>query len=234
MQLSPLLLFHISAGVLSFGSGATAISFRKGSRRHGVAGRVFVAAMAGLAASGATLALLKSQSGNVLGGALTLYLVATGWIAARKRKQERGAVEWIALATALVIAVVALSYAREAAVGPSGLAHDYPLGPYLFLGSVAILGAAGDARLLFQGDILGARRIARHLWRMCFAFFIASASIFLARETLFPAFLGRSGALLVLSFLPLAVMVFWLLRLRLVRAAVAKVQINAAGTYTPT
>ena len=42
MSISPLLLFHIVTGTLGMLSGFVAIFFRKGSRRHGVAGKVFV------------------------------------------------------------------------------------------------------------------------------------------------------------------------------------------------
>jgi hypothetical protein len=49
---------------------------------------------------------------------------------------------------------------------------------------------------------------------MCFALFIAAASIFLARQQFFPALLRRTGALFLLSFLPLFLMVFWLIRVR--------------------
>jgi hypothetical protein len=52
---------------------------------------------------------------------------------------------------------------------------------------------------------------------MCFALFIAASSIFLARQHLFPAFMRKTGALFLLSFLPLALMVFWLVRVRFAR-----------------
>jgi len=84
------------------------------------------------------------------------------------------------------------------------------------LGLVAVLAVTGDIRMLVRGGISGTARIARHLWRMCFAFFIAAASIFLARPHLFPVFMRRSGILFLLSFLPLILMVFWLIRVRLV------------------
>jgi uncharacterized membrane protein len=73
----PLLVLHIAAGTLGMLSGFVAMSFRKGFRSHGIAGNVFVIAMLGLSASGAYLAFMKSQPGNVLGGTLTFYLVAT-------------------------------------------------------------------------------------------------------------------------------------------------------------
>ena len=80
MKFSPLLLLHICSGTLGLLSGAVAVSFLKGSRRHAVAGNVFVIAMLSLAASGAYMAIMKSQPGNILGGTLTFYLVLTAWL----------------------------------------------------------------------------------------------------------------------------------------------------------
>jgi hypothetical protein len=52
---------------------------------------------------------------------------------------------------------------------------------------------------------------------MCFALFIAASSIFLARQQIFPAIFRKTGALFLLSFLPLGLMVFWLVRVRFAR-----------------
>ena len=76
MSVSPLLLLHISGGTIGLLSGAAAVCFRKGSRRHGIAGNVFVISMLTLAASGILLAILKHKTGDTVGGALTLYLDA--------------------------------------------------------------------------------------------------------------------------------------------------------------
>jgi hypothetical protein len=84
MRFSPILLFHICAGTLGLLSGAVAIFFRKGSPRHALAGKVFVISMLSMAASGAFMAVLKSQPGNVVGGTFTFYLVATAWLTARR------------------------------------------------------------------------------------------------------------------------------------------------------
>ncbi len=45
MSFSPLLAFHISAGSVAILSGAAAMSFRQGSPRHALAGKVFVISM---------------------------------------------------------------------------------------------------------------------------------------------------------------------------------------------
>jgi hypothetical protein len=96
--------------------------------------------------------------------------------------------------------------------------HGYPAGPYFFFASIAAIAATGDVRMLVRRGISGTQRIARHLWRMCFALFVAAASIFLARQHLFPAFMRKTGAVIFLSVLPLLLLIFWLLRVRFANA----------------
>jgi len=215
---SPLLLLHIIAGTLGMLSGFVAVFLRKGSRRHGLAGNVFVISMLSLASTGTFLAIMKSQPGNILGGTFTFYLVATAWLTARRRDGGTGILDWGALLIVLPLAVVEVTLGLEAAMSPTGLKYAYPPGPYFFLGSVAVLAMVGDIRMLVRGGVSGTQRIARHLWRMCFGLFIAAASIFLARQRLFPAFMRQTGMLFGLSFLPLALMIFWLIRVRITNA----------------
>jgi len=219
----PLLVLHIAAGTLGMLSGFVAVSFRKGSRRHRLAGDVFVISMLGLSASGVCLAIMKSRPGDVLGGTLTLYLVATAWMTARRRDGAPGIFDWGALLVALAVGAVTVTYGSEAANSQTGLKYGYPAGNYFFLGSVALLAAAGDVRMLARRGVSGTQRIARHLWRMCFALFIAAASIFLARQQIFPVLLRNTGVLFFLSVLPLLLMIFWLFRVRLAKAYQEKV-----------
>ena len=217
------------AGTLGMLSGFVAVFLLKGSRRHGLAGNVFVIAMLCLSSTGVFLAIMKSQPGNVLGGALTFYLVATAWLTARRRDGAPGIVDWGALLVVLGLAAVEVTWGLEAATSPTGLKYDYPPGPYFFLGSVAVLAVVGDVRMLVRHGISGAQRIARHLWRMCFALFIAASSIFLARQQIFPALLRKTGVLLLLSFLPLLLMIFWLLRVRFGNAFREKVAVRMSA-----
>src|SRR5260370_42130929 len=99
--MSPLLPLHISAGIVGILSGATAMSFRKGSARHALAGKVFVIAMLTLAASAVYLALMKHQLGNVLGGTFTFYLVTTSWATARRGDGATSIFAWGALLISL-------------------------------------------------------------------------------------------------------------------------------------
>jgi hypothetical protein len=50
------------------------------------------------------------------------------------------------------------------------------------LANALLLAAAGDVRIMRSGMPRGGPRLARHLWRMCFAMFIAAGSFFSIRE----------------------------------------------------
>jgi hypothetical protein len=190
------------------------MSFRKGSRRHRVTGNVFVISMLGLGASGAYIGFMKHQMLNGLMGVLTFYLVATAWLTARRRDGETGILDLIALTVPLAVGAGFAIYGLEAAQSQTGTKDGYPAAAYFIFGSVALLFAAGDVRLLVRGGVSGAQRIARHLRRMCFALFIAAGSFFLGRQRIFPAVLRNTNLLVLLTILPLILMMFWLIRVR--------------------
>jgi uncharacterized membrane protein len=210
----PILVLHIVAGTLGMLSGFAAMALRKGSRRHSIVGDVFVVSMLALALSGTYLAVLKSQMGNILGGIFTFYLVITAWMVARRGDLRTGVFDWVMFLIGFAVAAIEITSGFQALMSPTGLKYDYPPGPYFFMGSIAVLAVIGDIRMLVRGGIAGAARVARHLWRMCFAQFIAAASIFLARADRFPVFLRKTGLLVFLSVLPLLVLIFWMVRVR--------------------
>jgi hypothetical protein len=222
---SVLLPLHIIAGTLGMLSGFVAVFLSKGSRRHALAGKIFVISMLILSSSGALLGIMKHQPGNILGGTLTFYLVATAWLTARRKDAGTNIFDWGALLFVVALAATELTLGLQAMMSASGLRFDYPPGPYFFLGSIAVLATVGDIRMLVRGGIAGTERLARHLWRMCFALFIAAASIFLARQQIFPAILQKTGVLVFLSVLPLLLMIFWLFRVRFANAYKRKVSV---------
>jgi len=59
MPYSPILIGHICAGSLGLLSGTAAMSFRKGSPRHVLAGKVFVASMLTMAVAAVYLAIIN-------------------------------------------------------------------------------------------------------------------------------------------------------------------------------
>src|SRR5262249_4129326 len=153
MSVSPVLVFHISAGAIGLLSGGIALSLRKGSGPHRMAGKVFVIAMLSMTVSAVHLAIMKQQTGNCLIALLTVYLVITAWMTARRRNGETGIFEWGALLAALGLAAGFLIYALAAANTPTGSKDGHPALKYLIFGLVALFSVAGDTRILIRGGV---------------------------------------------------------------------------------
>jgi len=228
----PILAFHICAGISALLSGAVAMSFRKGSREHRVAGNVFVISMLSMATAAVYLAFMKSQVTNMLGGVLTFYMVTTAWLTARRKDGDKSIFDWVALLFELVVGSAQMTFALQAAYSPTGLKYGYPASMFLPMGCVVLLAAAGDIRMLARGGISGTPRIARHLWRMCFAMFIATGSFFLGQQQVFPDFIRKTNVLLLPAFLPLVLVIFWLVRVRFANAYKRKSMPRGGDSYS--
>jgi uncharacterized membrane protein len=212
MQYSPLSTLHIAGGVLGLLSGAGAMTFRKGSRLHAMTGNVFFVSMLTMAGAGAFMAIVKDQPSNIIAGILTIYLVTTARMTARSKSGQVGVFDWVAMFAATAIGIILVGMGMSAIHAGATPPGGAPAAMYFIIGSIALLCAAGDVRMGACGGVTGAKRLVRHLWRMCFSLFIASGSLFLARPHLFPAFLVRAHVIQLLGFLPLLLMIFWLLR----------------------
>ena len=87
-----------------------------------------------------------------------------------------------ALAVAAGLAFGGIVAGVKAFNSPRGILNGVPFLMHFFLATVMILAAAGDVRIMRFGVPRGGPRLARHLWRMCFALFIAAGSFFSIRE----------------------------------------------------
>lgn len=211
--MSPVLvLIHVGSGALALCAGTLALSVRKGYPLHRQAGKIFFISMLIMAALGTYGAWHKPEAISVLNGLLTLYLVATGWAIVRRKPREIRHFDFILLVAALAIAIGHVAFGVGAAQSLTGLKHGFPPEAYFIFGAVALLAAALDARMLIAGGLAGAHRVARHLWRMYFALFIATASLFLGQPQVFPE--RVRGTLILAAPVMLVVLsgLYWLAR----------------------
>jgi len=206
------LALHIAAGAVGIGGGAVAFVARKGGGLHRVAGRAFVGGMLTMSAIGALTSVLLSQPTSTVAGAFTFYLTLTGWMAARRAQSAAGVFELGLGFVALAAAVGDLSLGLIAQTSAKGLIDGYPPAPEYAFAALAALAAGLDLSLLARPPLPRAQRLARHLWRMGTALFIASASLFLGQAPVFPAPV-RHLPLLALPVLAVLVLtLFWLAR----------------------
>jgi len=224
-----LLPLHIVAGGMGFISGYVALSSAKGATLHRKSGMLFVVVMTTMSITG----MLISAAGNVAPAIniplafLTFYLVITSLTTVRppaawSRPTEIAAMlmAWGVGLACFVLAVAALARGgREAGIA-------FVLFPF---GAVGLLAGASDLRMIRAGGVRGAPRLARHLWRMCFALFIASIAVFMGRGRVPEAI--RTPALLAAGvLLPIVAMVYWLWRVRGRRSVRGIVPVSASQT----
>ena len=199
-----LLPIHIIAGLIGLVSGAVALSARKGAKLHRKGGMIFVYAMMVVAITGTVMGTLIAEMAAVIPGMLTFYLVLTSFLAVRRPVVLK--FPWIdfgAMLLGLTVGIASVIYGFVAEGQPTVL--------YIIFGAVALLATLGDLRMMARG-IQGKHRIARHLWRMCFALLLAAISFFIGQSQVFPEPLRNSGLLPIPVLLVLLLMFYWLVR----------------------
>ena len=210
----PTLIVHIAGGGVALPAGAAALWYRKGGAAHARAGTLFFGAMFVLTATGWAIAALKPDWGTAVIAIFTAYLVTTGWCTARRRDGTAGRFAPLGCAVALACALGFLWLGLFAGPHPNALPPPVNL-PFAALASLA---AVLDLNFILRGEAAPARRIARHVWRMCTALLIAAFSFFLGQQKVMPLSWQGSPLLFLPPLTVLGLMLFWLVRLRLGRA----------------
>lgn len=205
-----LLQIHIVAGALAMILGAVALLARKGAKVHRRSGLLFVCSML-------TMGITASVLGNIGGGLMSAYFVVTALTTVRPATAWTRWVNVSALVVAVVLALGSMDKGFKAFANPSGMLNGVPFFMLFFIGTVMAMAAAGDVRVMRSGALRGGPRLARHLWRMCFALFIAAATFFsiqarvaklLPEPFTTPAMRGLPIALVFIA------MFYWLWRVR--------------------
>ena len=209
-----LLPIHIAAGGLALVLGAVALLVKKGGPSHRRSGMLFVYAMVVMATTAAIL-------GNVVGGLMTLYFVGTALTTIRPAspwtRRINAAALTLAVGLALLSIVGGVKAVNSPGLSPGGVPFRTIGVMSFFLAGVLLLAAAGDVRIMRFGMPRGGPRLARHLWRMCFALFIAAGSFFSIRErvaTILPEPFTTAPMRALPILLVFGAMFYWLWRVR--------------------
>lgn len=203
-------VLHIAAGSIALAAGAVALYGLKGAKLHRKSGMLFVLAMLVMSVTGAVMAALKPEAISVIAGALTFYLVSTALLTVRRPAAGALWLDLGALLVALTIGIAGIYFGFEALKSPTGTKDGFPAPPYFIFGTVALLAALLDLRMLLARGVQGPHRLARHLWRMCFALFIAAASFFLGQAQVFPEPIRNLALLAIPVLAVLLLMLYWL------------------------
>jgi len=221
-----LLSIHIASGGLAIILGALALLVRKGGTVHRRSGLLFVGAMLVLGVSGALLGFRRSPTdGTVFAGVMTVYFVTTALTTVRPPSAWTKGMNVAGLLLASGVALFDVTGGVKAYNSPRGTLAGVPFFMYFFIASVVLLAVAGDVRVMRAGLPRGGARLARHLWRMCFALFIAAGSFFSIRSRV-ASVLPEPLTTVPMRVLPIVLlfvaMFYWLWRVRTRRIAGAE------------
>lgn len=209
------LAVHFTAGLLSIIAGAIALSVTKGGRLHKQSGLVFTWAMIGLGLTAAVIGTYEHIPSQVFAGLLAVYLVFSAITTVKPLPGIGQRVNFTLMVLAFAYAVASLYGGVTEWLDPTVEVVGRPrVVPPLVVGTVILLAAIGDLRAIRAGGLQGSRRLARHLWRMCFALFIATGSFFLGQMKFIPEPARIVPLLLVLAFAPIPFLLYWMWRVR--------------------
>ena len=211
------LLVHILTGTVGLITGYVALYSVKGALLHRRTGMMFVYAMLVMCVFGMLLSVTRgaAPSINVPAALMTAYLVITGLTTVRPVPGTR----WlhpVLLLVALSIGVTDLAFGFQA-VANGGTRNGMPAFPFFMFGVIGALGAIGDLRVMRSGALEGTARLARHLWRMSFALFIAALSFSVQIAKMIPQPV-RIPAMAIPMLAVLLTMIYWLWRVRIRRS----------------
>jgi hypothetical protein len=213
--LSPFTVVHITGGAVGIVSGFTALFAGKGSPLHRRSGQVFVGAMLAMASTGGGIAIVKGEIGNIFGGMLALYMVVTAMTTVRPLSRR---LDIAAMILAIALGVWSLTLAGTAVAAGKSTAGDLPVGMVIVIfGIIPLLSAFGDWRVMRVGGIHGRQRLVRHLWRMNFSLWIATASFFTIRRRvamILPEPFLSEPVRMIPFLLPLLAILYWVWRIK--------------------
>jgi hypothetical protein len=214
-QLWLFLVTHFGTGLVALVAGAIALSVGKGSRLHKQSGIVFTFAMI---ITGILASVISVYAGkSVFGGLFVVYLVFTATTTVKTLSWSGRRVDVALMVFALLFAVLSFIDGYNTWQLPGHAKNGVPAGMILFLGTVSLLAGIGDFRMIRGGALKGTKRIARHLWRMCFGLFIATGSFFLGQMRFIPAPIRFVPLMFALGVAPLVILLYWMWRIRLRR-----------------
>lgn len=215
-------LVHVIAGALGLLFGFVALFARKGASVHRKSGVLFVFAMLTMSLTGATVAAIGKNEGSVIAGLLAAYLVTTALLTVRPLTPTRRRVEVGAMLVALAMGASSLALGVDAFRTPGGARGGIPFPVFFMFGSIALLSGIGDVRMIRSAPLQRVPRLTRHLWRMCYALWIATASFFLGPrervEKVLPDALVIPAVLAIPVLTVLVIMFYWLWRVRVRRS----------------
>jgi len=207
-----LIIIHTVAGSIAILSGFAALSLTKSSKSHRTVGNIFVLMIIFLGLTGVYIAYSRSIMISFVNGIFLCYFVSTAWMSVKRKAGTIGKFEWCAFFVALTIVGMLINFGLEASQNPNGKLDGFGSQVFYFFATVAAVAALLDLKMIINQGVTAHHRIIRHLWRMCFPMFMATAAFFLGQAKLLPEPVRKIEYLATPVVIVLLSMVYWIFR----------------------
>lgn len=159
---------HIVIGIFGLLAAIVALSTKKGSNIHVLAGRAFATCILVVAITSLILLSVRMAPPLLVAALTSLYAVGTAILALKPVSTKIKAMEYGLFIFEIVVVAIFLAMAV-----PQILAGNIPpIGPLVIL-TIPIILLVGDIHFFSNAHVRSALRIRRHLARMIWAFVIA-------------------------------------------------------------
>ncbi|QBY04192.1 hypothetical protein E2K93_07240 [Thalassotalea sp. HSM 43] len=218
-MLSTLIILHITAGAIALIFGFMTIATTKGNARHKRYGKVYVVAMLLLGSTGTIVAAIREIPLSMLNGAVLCYFVLSSISAIRNAEYKISVFDkWLTVFSWVLVAAFAW-YALQVTQTESGQLGGFGIAEYIVFGTVMLFAGIADIRYLLKSGLSTIQKLVRHLWRMFFPLFMATAAFFLGQAKLFPEVLKSIEILAIPVVFVILSMIYWLLMVAMRKSA---------------
>jgi len=212
MIFPPIVLIHFIAGSIAIIAGFTALIFPKKPSVHRFAGNIFLVSMLMLGMTSIYVAYTRTIMLSLINGVFICYLISTSWMAIKQKPKIIGYFEKISAFVGGTVALMLFKFGLQAAHSDIGKLNGFGPEVFYFFATIATIAVIFDIKMILSGGLTRPQLIVRHLWRMCFPMFMATAAFFLGQAKLFPDPLRKIELLAIPVVLVMLFSGYWLFR----------------------
>lgn len=218
-MLTFLTLLHIFAGAVALFCGFTTLLMKKGTTKHKQYGSIYVLSMLILGSTGVVVAAARDIPLSMLNGFVICYFVLSSVSAIRNPAHQTNSFDRMLAVFAWMLVLAFAWYAYQVTQSENGQLGGFGIAAYGVFGGVMLFSAFADARYLFKSGLSAVQGVIRHLWRMFFPLFMATAAFFLGQTKLFPKSLQTIELLAAPVVFVLISMIYWSVKVALKKNA---------------
>lgn len=172
-----------------------------------------------LGLTGTVVAIARDIPLSMLNGAVICYFVLSSLSAIRNPEYVISVFDKLLTVFSWVLVLAFAWYAFQVTQTESGQLGGFGMAEYIVFGSVMLFSAISDIRYLLKSGLSTVHKLVRHIWRMFFPLFMATAAFFLGQAKLFPKGFQTIELLAIPVVFVILSMIYWVVIMAMKKSA---------------